>query len=811
MSRNEFGNPTGILLALFLFILQLPVQSQEYFTDLENPSQSGHWINLKLVDTLQAYSGLNYAVADKDSPFGLGLEGDFPKEISGSNCEMVVEAWVKSNVAKDKAVFVITLQNNGTDLFWKSIKLSEILEEKDTWYKFSERILVPASITKSGKIKAYLWNNDARDTIAIDDLRFSFSLRPIESQIPELSQNISAATLTDNLLVNNDHYSIYFNESKEAISIYSNSGEMLIRNLVSYIASGGGDFYEIDSRNFSLKGIKNKKWGKEINLETENIKLMIKCQTNSQRIEFVATEMYNELKLVERASVVLISEQEVEKVYRSNRKIDRGDFQEEYWLGKQGAQFGSDNDSWLLYHSTHISSLQLQPSKKHLWVNLDYDKDHPFLRFPETKDRVDTKMELSYTVNEKGTTRESRFSIYIGESTADLPRFMKNPFGFLAAFMWTEHADFTDIKTQRATFFGSEEIEEPSNAVGGFVKYGIPVTKSVFYFNPDSISNEETSNGRFPGLESTIKTDAAFEQFLFLLDSLGHEICLHTPEQFTSTKKAMKKSLKYAAKSYASPSWIDHGYNNGLENNREDIVCDGALKGSEHYAMKLWKKYDVKYFWNPYYEDYLTFDSWQFGEQLSKPYYGFGDHFPDPDYWQHPSQTGEVWHWPTKSVLYVERDDLWEFYFNDKVLNEFVESWGVHFNHSYPAWVDPEKGFWYYDKSGIIKARNGFNKTLERMSDLRNEGSLNVTTVKDFMDYQLSVKDVTYKVINENVIEVTNNGDNDIFGLSFTITSTGVTIEDEMPSMKIVGEDIIFWFDLESGETKTITTNNSSQ
>ena len=61
---------------------------------------------------------------------------------------------------------------------------------------------------------------------------------------------------------------------------------------------------------------------------------------------------------------------------------------------------------------------------------------------------------------------------------------MKNPAGFEATYIWNEHADFTDIKTNRATYFGSENVIHPDNAIGGFVKYNIPVTKSVFYDNP---------------------------------------------------------------------------------------------------------------------------------------------------------------------------------------------------------------------------------------------------------------------------------------------------------------------------------------
>ena len=72
---------------------------------------------------------------------------------------------------------------------------------------------------------------------------------------------------------------------------------------------------------------------------------------------------------------------------------------------------------------------------------------------------------------------------------------MKNPAGYEAAYIWTEHADYTDISTNRATYFGSEKIINADSATGGFVYFNIPVTKSVFYANPDSVTNEKASNG----------------------------------------------------------------------------------------------------------------------------------------------------------------------------------------------------------------------------------------------------------------------------------------------------------------------------
>jgi len=532
------------------------------------------------------------------------------------------------------------------------------------------------------------------------------------------------------------------------------------------------------------------------------------CRNDSPEIEFGITQKFTENREKTREALVFASSVETSKVFRANRKMDTSDFQKEYWLDKQGAQFGKGKNSWLIYHTPLVSSIQLNTKKNQLWVNLDYEKDHPFLHFPMLENQRDSITDISNSYFKKGDKKETSFKITVGYAPESLPRFMKNPSGFLATYIWTEHADYTDIRTNRATYFGSENITSSDSAIGGFVKYGIPVTKSVFYFNPDDITNAEISGGNFTDLESTILSDPLFSDFLAQLSKNGHEICLHTPEQFSSNKKAMRKSLKYMKKNFGSPSWIDHGYNNGPENNREDLVCDGALEGSELYSGKLWKKRKLNYFWNPYYEDFYTFDQWQFSEMLSKPYPGFGDFFPDPDYWQHPSRTGNLWHWPTKSVLYVERDDLWNFYFSDVVLNDFVDTWSVQFNHCYPAWVDPEKGFWYYDENGTIKARPGFNRTLEKMAILRDEGLLNLPTVQTYLDYRIATEQVEYKIIADGNVIVTNMGDKDISGLSFALQTKDVLVDGVTPEKKLVDEDLIFWFELKIGESKVIQCSN---
>lgn len=795
---------------IFLFIFCLS-HSQVFYADLEDSTYSSVWLNTTTIDSGFAHSGYQFSVADSAHQYGLGFESEFPENLKGKNTVVSVEGWVKTNNINDQAGFVVSLFKNNYQVLWHQIDLKTTFQTANTWYLLSDSITVPASVTRKGAFKGYLWNNDRKDKVAIDDLKISFKPLKNPSYIPDVKNHIATSPDTpNNLIFTGDYYSIYYEEGSKDLYVYSHSGKCLISNIWYFDHRMSGVIDHKTNTRFILQKIRTKKdktWF-YFYPDKKNIqfKLIIICEKNKPVIECMIKEKYIRNQQVCRESLVIESEADITEVFRANRKSDNQNFKEEYWLDKQGVQFGSGKNSWTIYHQPQISSLQLNTLSKQLWINLDFEKDHPFLHFPLRDDTTDLKYDWSASKYKKRTKRTYSFKIYTGNEIKYLPRMMKNPDGFLATYIWTEHADFTNIRTNRATYFGSEFFAHPDSAIGGFVKYNIPVTKSVFYNNPDSVNNSRVSSGKFTELESSIIEDSLFFNFLKHVREKGTEICLHTPENFTTTGKNMKLALNFMKNEFGSPTWIDHGYNNGIQNNREDIVCDGAVKKSEWYSMKLWEKHDIKYFWNPFYEDYFTFKKWNFGEFIDQPFHGFGDFFPNPDYWRHFSKTGDLIHWPTKSVMYFPNNQQWDFYFTDLALKKFIESWGVEINHCYPAWVDPEKGFWVYDNDSVIVAAPGFNQTLEKMAALRDGGSLNITTIKDFLDYQLALEKVDYEFLRDGRIKITNQSNMDLHGLSFATKARYVLVNDVVPEQKTIGDDIVFWFDLGRGDSKIIRT-----
>ncbi len=784
-------------------------QSYSWFNGLDVFDTAVNWINVKRMQSPDAYSQVLYAKTTPVSPYGLGVYDSFPVKVQGGNTIVKVSGYVKIPDEKSSGLYVITLEKEGKTVSWKGVDLSKVVKDNMHWFRFSDSVLVPADITRNGKIKAYLWNNRKKGDIFIDDLKFDFTPYKNPSFLPDISVNESdIVSEKGDVLFENSFYKIHYSKNDSVLNIAAVTDTVLVSNVLYYTKRVGNNDTVVFLSKWKLKSVKNKNGDSYLSFVAGNryskVVLKLKCGTDNGKIGFYITEKFKKNQEVLRSALIMNSGVNVSKVFRSNRQADTSNFQKEYWLDKEGVAFGSGSDSWFLYHCVDVSSLQLDTDKKRLIVNLDYERDHPFMRFPLEPDSVDWKVDLSASEYSRNDVHKGFFAIYAGIKSFPLPRFMKNPYGYPATYIWTEHADYSDIGTNRAVYFGNENITEPQKATGGFVKYGIPITKSVFYDNPDSVTNTKDSGGVINSLECSIMDDTAFADFLFKIKDYNTEICLHTPEQYTTTRMRLETALKFMQRNFGSKTWIDHGNNNGLQNNREDLICDGTIKGSPYYALDLWKKYGVKYLNDEFYEEMSTFAGWSFNSSIEKPYRGFGDFFPKPDYWKHTTRTDDIYHWPNTKVLYVQNDRMWDYLFNPVQFTLFIKGWGTEVNHCYPARVNRSKAFWTYNAKGEMVSAKGFDKTLKYMKSLNVKGLLYLSTLQNYLDYRTSVDKLKYEVLPYGVVKVTNVSGTDLKGLSFAVKANAVLVNGLKPQQKYFENNIIFWFDLKSGENAII-------
>jgi hypothetical protein len=527
----------------------------------------------------------------------------------------------------------------------------------------------------------------------------------------------------------------------------------------------------------------------EISLKQEGNRLIVSTETVFKQ----------DLRLLRLAYILPLPEGQL-TVYRRNQHIDSTIFQPTYYLDREGFSIINDSLSLCTYHNTGISSLQLDAENRTACFNIDYWRDHPLLHYPMRSDTTDYFEDISYRDIKAGDILKGEFILYL-TVPKDLPRLMPVWGGYQSAFIFTEHADWTDLRTHRAVLFGNEHITKPEDAVGGFCYFNIPVTKSVFYWNPDNITNAETSGGRFRGLIASIKTDKEFFKLLKDIKKEGFEICLHSPEIYTTLPSEFPTAMQFMKKQFGTVSWIDHGYNNGPEKNREDLVCDGLLHDSPQYAVDLWKENGVRYLWNPYYEEnrmeYYNFDS-----HFVQPYDGFGDALPNRQITTLPNGDKDFLLWSTPSTLEVNEDFEWYYFFDSIRLQRLVDQHNVFITHTYPAWSNPWRAFWQYNENGTAVAMPGFNFALSQLARFRDEKKILPTTVQEYLNYFEKLLNIDYQIIDNHTINLTNQGD-PIEGLTL-LCANPVVVEGKVINYRKTEEGYLVWFDLKKSETVTI-------
>lgn len=559
------------------------------------------------------------------------------------------------------------------------------------------------------------------------------------------------------------------------------------------------------------------------------VTLLLITHDHSPAIDVKIKTDYKSTAVVQREALVLKFSVPISEVYLKNRKTDTLNFESEYWLRQEGVRFGTSETSALIYHTPFVSSLQLETAKKLLFVNLDYYLDHPHIKMNYGKDTSQNWTDLSASGYTKGSVKYNSFTLNIGDIPRVTARLMPVPYGFEAGYVFTEHADGANIKNQRAVYFGSEDIINWRDATGGFIGHKIPVTKSVFY------------SGTGDTLGEAIKEkyhDTLLVSFLDQLYQTGlYDICLHTPENFNSTREVLKEAMHYMKERYHSPSWIDHGFYDG--ENREAFAADGLDSTSTYYAGDLWAKYDVRYFWSPavelieersrisvtdqlkrfhFYNAYVSllrhyisardlkkFNYLQAFKVLSKRYsYKRGLHtlesylsnsIPTPIYWQHPTRTKQFYSWST-SFVYENNDFSTRGVEQEKTqLEDLIDNRGVLINHEYSVRDIGSKNI-INRVDGKLLINPYFDKILGIMADKSDQGELYITTIKDLLDYWISLTHISFEYLPGGEIQVNNNNNSPVKGLSIILNTENVFVDGHIPLMKHLGQEKIIWFDM---------------
>ena len=731
----------SILLTLLLSVAHL-AQSQSLTLDFEEGYTFPSFVNnIKIVTDSSAFEGTHVCLCDSLYEYGLGFEIEPDKDFPKQNIGIDYSFWFKIDDTTTQTKLVFDIAGENGNAYWQGYDLANYQTAPGEWSELKLSLHFPFDYLRSNKLKAYLWN-PSHNRILIDQVNLEIKGETQPSFQPE-----------------------------------NDSENLIIKPFVEYINTDGDTLTDpsiMESR--------------------EMINII------DGKMEFSTEATFNEdVRLLRLAYLMRLPDGQL-TIYRRNQCVDTSNYQNAYYLDREGFMIETDSIIYATYHNLGISSLQIDIEKRTACFNIDYWRDHPLMHYPLDNDTLDYFVDISYRNIRKGETLKGNFTIFSNHTTNELPRIMPVWNGYESAFIFTEHADWTDINTHRAVLFGNANITNPKESVGGFAYFGIPVTKSVFYNNPDNITNNEAPKGSFSSPIETVKTNRDFYKLLKSLKNIGFDICLHTPEIYTTERSNLKDALRFMRRQFDSPSWIDHGYNNTEIHNRENLVCDALQPDSPQYAVDLWKKNKVKYLWNAYYEE-NRMDDYCFDGHFTQPYDGFGDALPNRQITTLPDDDAFLL-WATPSTLEVKNDNEWYYFFSQNRLQHLVDNHVVFITHTYPAWTDSQRGFWQYNENGTAVADPGFNFALQQIADLRETKQMLPTTISQYLSYHEKLLKISYEIQPDGSIQLTNNGEA-IEGLTL-ICKQPIEVENKHIDFRKVGDEYLIWFNLDKHETANI-------
>lgn len=512
------------------------------------------------------------------------------------------------------------------------------------------------------------------------------------------------------------------------------------------------------------------------------------------------------------------------------------------WLWKEGCRIGSPQGEWVIQHVPDIACIEIITSGRgFVWksitpdhepqilINLEHYHAQRFRQVKTTKvvfsnEAFTEYNELSAPRYVNGDVVNHKFRMFLGTELPAIPRLMLTPKGFRAAHVWVEHADRTNMKTQRAVYYGNERIMRAEDAIGGFVKYGHPVTKSIFYDNPRryprnlvQLPEDDTNEAAldYPGdlnkdpndyVELSYITNLEFRDFLDELKKLGHEICLHTatPDGKGPPEETHQVVVEIA-KRYNSQTWVNHGYTDyyGI---RTCMSFEGTNPHSSYCMLKAWNENRIHYFWHAASEDFKPKKK----DEIDLSHNSSGSYTPTPLYWR--AMTAGI---PNNMVTWASNECPLE-YFKEEVIDNLIKNRGISIHHHhYPyieegvTWADTHFNFLEKDSEQFYVTTKAFNHVLSMMADRKQAGELYLTTIGEIITYWLALENIQIELRMPDGFTLINTGKQDIQGLAFVIRGDKVTCsETPIQSRCVDNGDILAWCDIPAGAKYQFTVHN---
>lgn len=794
----------GQLFFFFLLLIVNRMSAQATFpdtilwsTDFTSQPTAGGWMNLEQRQALP--NGKFILVTDSLHPYGAGYTWTWPDSLPIRSVLLRCEARLRSSIVNPGIQWVLSVEEQGHTLLWDGRDLNSQLDKQYEFVNTEAVFRVPANFLRKGTtIKVYLYQPDKQPRVEASGLNFSLYRWDLPSFLPPGSPRSDSRSAEQEVFLGSD-YAIRIQPAGGILRVDRPDGRRVIRNVLLYSEAKGDSITpRYSSLEFQRDSVSQGVHHLIFRLANErfNSVVVLTADEKAAAIRWsLKTEWLQSTELVRQAVVMLVQPAASQAADAAGRIIQAGD-DEESWLGRGAVSFGDSVPEMIVSYPDQLTSLQLDWVSNTLWLNADWSMDHPLLYWPKEKKSSNHRVDRSCSMYKAGEHLEARWDTYFGVPIG-LPAVQDRPFGYDATFIWTEHADYSDVKLQGAVMFGNDSISDPSAARKGFVARGIPMTKSVFFNNPDRVTNRKR-HAAFPGSIATMKETPGFEALMLNFEESGSEIALHTPEHFTSTRKQLDEALQYMRSRFGTTTWIDHGYDNAPSSNREDLVCDGLDSLSTGYALDTWLRYGITSVWNCYYEDSNVFLPYSFDSRLDAPYSGISGRFPAPVWWTHPTRSRNLMHWRTTTTLDPPDAGMWSYYLGEQRLDDLARRRGTYVAHCYPARVDSSTGFYRFS-GGHWEIEPAFDDVLALQARYREEHKLWLPVVREYLGFQQRVRKVK-TIPSREGWSYANSGLETIQG--FTLFSEG-TLDAGSKALQVraSGNGWYYSFDLGPGET----------
>lgn len=767
-----------VLLIIFLLLSPTVQGDAPLFTiktDLED-ARDPHWINLSTVIRADGYSGTHFSRADSLHCYGIGYESLFPSAAQNKSLNILIRGRFRTHTPGNSYQVALTVAAGDSSIYWASTEIGDKL--KDSLWTIAEAVFrLPSNVvTAKHTIKVFVWNTNCRGNIDTDDFELVFTSLALPTYLPVMPPSNSSNRSAEKLYIGSD-FMLALSPSSGLIIIDKNN-DTIVRSFKA-MTEWRSSSNTLEKETGDLKLMSKSDSSVQLSLQFSFGIQLLSFNFNRSAIKVHSVTSFQKEVSVGRMCLILEFTQPFSEAIsatglRYENPVD------ELWLGKEGFVCNGKSFRTVIF-KPDVSSVQIDGMKRIAVLNLDYAADHPMLHFPSMKKSEGKYIDRSNSLFKKGDTLSGSFSM-VCTQLEDLPVLSRYPDGYSAAFIWTEHADFSNLRMHKAIYYGADTIDEPSRARGGFIRHRVPVTKSIFFQNPTG-ENTVKKHAAFAEPSASYKSTPGFAQFLRDIHRKGNEICLHSPDPFTTTLADLELSLKTMKDEFGSKAWIDHGYDNGPESNREDLNCDGFEPRSKLYAAPLWEKYGLKYFWNSFYEDSSPYSSFTFNSFFSKPYFGWGERFPYPVYWQHLTRTGNAYHWRTNSTTDFSDGRMWSYYFSDQRLNDLCFSRQTEIAHFYGPRVDSTNGF-YRINERVIDIEPEFDMVLKKLNDYREKKKIWLTTISDYMDFQSKLDRLKITITPEGIVHVANMNRESVQGATLLVPPGVYSVR--MPDQSVI-------------------------